>query len=85
MAETLGRGSYAAALVAYRDVARRISTAISKSPAMAGAGQSGDSHAAGVTAPSVDVQVDHHMLAAAIQTQVGWKGTHHRWWLGGAL
>jgi hypothetical protein len=76
--------SYAAALKAYGDVGRRISAAISKqqlrkaAPAAAAADvvRVQDQGVGGVVAqvtcaPSADVQVDHHLLAAAIQTQVG--------------
>jgi hypothetical protein len=80
--------SYAAALKAYGDVGRRISAAIRKQqPAKAAAAAAADADVAAVRdqgvggviaqvmcAPAADVQVDHHLLAAAIQTQVGVLG-----------
>jgi hypothetical protein len=78
--------SYAAALKAYGDVGRRISAAIRKQqmakPAAAADAADADVAPArdqavrGVTAQAAcaaaaaDVAVDHHLLAAAIQTQV---------------
>jgi hypothetical protein len=77
----LAVNSYAAALKAYGDVGRRISAAISKQqmakPAAAAAAAAADVVRArdqsvkGVAcAAAADVVVDHHLLAAAIQTQV---------------
>jgi hypothetical protein len=75
--------SYAAALKAYADVGRRIIAALKNKQAEAllaarpaAVGPTGDADSPrGVTAfvalvPAADVQVDHHLLAAAIQTQV---------------
>lgn len=77
--------SYAAALKAYTDVGRRIAAAIkqqqSKAPVMTNESMtpaSGAPRLSGVvnaqvqivSAASADVQIDHHLLGAAIQTQV---------------
>lgn len=58
--------SYAAVLAAYGDVASRISAAISRQQR-----HPLEAHVIEATSPCADVRVDHHMLAAAIQTQVG--------------
>lgn len=76
--------SYATALKAYGDVGRRIAAAIKQQAKAAGLNSSAadgmhagpgvcgfDAKVQVVQAASADVQLDYHLLAAAIQTQVG--------------